>query len=126
MSQLEPKTMMCIAEELLSSAEKEMERSAEDVVTHLVCFNSRASISNFLKAYLLNEQIELVYPISLSSLLKQCQTVDARFDLLDLEDMHCRMEAHDQDYCLEYKQVDTCMKVAQQARSIVMSSAPAY
>ncbi len=126
MSQLEPKTIMCIAEELLFAAEKEMERSAEDVVTHLVCFNSRASISNFLKAYLLSEQIAIAHPVSLSSLLKQCQAVDARFDLLDLEDMHCRTEAHDQDYCLDYKQVDTCIKVAQQARSIVMSSAPSY
>ena len=97
------------ANELLAAAEHEDERSAEDVVTHLICTNSRLSLSNFLAGYLIRRQI-----------------LDARFDSIDLTPIHCRHEAHDKDYCLETTQVDACLRIAQQARDIVMTDTPAY
>lgn len=114
------------AHELLAAAEHEEERSAEDAVTHLICTNSRLSLSNYLAGYLIRRQIPVQHPVTLARLLEQCKSLDARFDSIDLTPVHCRHEAHDKDYCLETAQVDACLKIAQQARDIVMNDTPAY
>lgn len=114
------------AHKLLTAAEHEQDRAVEDVVTHLICVNSRQSLSNFLAGFILRRQIPVQHPVSLSSLLDQCKSLDARFESLDLSQVHCRFEKHDRDYCLESNQVDTCIKVAQQAREIIMSDTPPY
>jgi hypothetical protein len=114
------------ANELLDAAEHEQERSAEDVVTHLICTHSRLSLSNFLAGFLIRRQIQVHHPVSLVSLLEQCKDVDSRFDHLNLNQIHCRFEKHDKDYCLDHDQVDECLKAAQQARDIVLTETPAY
>jgi len=114
------------AKELLDAAEHEQERSAEDVVTHLICTHSRLSLSNFLAGFLIRRQIPVHHPVSLVSLLDQCKDLDSRFDQLNLNQIHCRYEKHDQDYCLDHDQVDECLKAAQQARDIVLTETPAY
>ena len=114
------------AKELLAAAEAEQERSAEDVVTHLICTNSRLSLSNFLAGFLIRRQIPVHHPVTLARLLEQCKAIDARFETLDLSTIHCRFETHDKDYCLETGQVDACLSVAQRARDIVMTDTPAY
>ena len=114
------------AVELLAAAEHEQERSAEDVVTHLICTHSRLSLSNFLAGFLIRRQIPVHHPVSLVSLLDQCREIDSRFDQLDLSQIHCRFEKHDTDYCLGLDQVDECLKAAQQARDIVLTETPAY
>ena len=112
--------------DLLNFAEREMKRSEEDVVTHLICSNARLALSNFLAGYLIRKQIPVHHPVTLSGLINQCKTIDARFDTIDLSPVHCRHETHDKDYCLETEQVDACLKIAQQARDIVMTDTPAY
>jgi len=119
-------TLLTIAEELLAAAENEKERAEADVVTHLICANSRQSLCSFLTGFLLRQHIAMDHPASLVSLLEQCKSVDARFESIDLSHVLCRFETHDLDYCLDLEQVDACIKVAQQARSIVMSNTPAY
>lgn len=122
----EPDKLFALAEELLFSAERENERSEEDVVTHLICVNSRQSIEKFLTGYLLRELVAIDEPSTLASLLAQCKLLDARFDMLNLEEVHCRFDTDERNYCLEHYEVDACIKVAQNTRSIVMTSSPAY
>ena len=126
MTAIHPDTFFTLAEELLVAAEHEMERSEEDLVTHLICNNSRQSLSNFLSGFLLQQNVSITHPATLASLLKQCQSLDARFELLDLSEMHCRHEIHSMSYCLDPRQVEMCIKVAQQARSIVTAETPPY
>jgi hypothetical protein len=114
------------AKELLNVAEHEHARSEEDVVTHLICSNSRLALSNFLAGYLIRRQIPVHHPVTLAGLLEQCKSIDARFEQIDLTPVHCRHETHDKDYCLEQDQVEACLKIAQQARDIVMTETPAY
>ena len=114
------------AKEMLEAAEHEQQRSAEDVVTHLICTHSRLSLSNFLAGFLIRRQIPVPHPVSLVSLLEQCKEIDSRFDQLNLSQIHCRFEKHDKDYCLDHDQVDECLKAAQQARDIVLTETPAY
>ena len=113
-------------QDLLSKAEHELERSEEDVVTHIICSNSRMALSNFLAGYLIRKQIPVHHPVTMVGLLEQCKSIDARFESIDLSLVHCRHETHDKDYCLEQDQVDICLKIAQQARDIIMTETPPY
>ena len=115
-----------IAEDLLLAAEHEQERADEDVVTHLICSNSRQSILHFLEGYLLNRNIPIDQPMTIASLQRQCRTIDARFEELSLDDIQCRFESHDRYYCLEHDHVDACLKTAQHVRSIVLEDTPGY
>lgn len=110
----------------LLSAENEMERSEEDVVTHLICTHSRLSLSNFLAGYLIRRGTAVHHPVTMASLLAQCSTLDARFESIDLSPIHCRFEPHDHTYCLGKEQVDACISIAQRVRDIVMTEPPAY
>ena len=114
------------ANELLDRAENEAERSAEDVVTHLICTNSRQSIANYLAGFLMQRNIPVQQPVTLQGLLDQCKEVDARFESMDMAPIHCRCKTTDDNYCLDNEQVDQCMSIAQQARSIVMSDTPGF
>lgn len=114
------------AQHLLAAAEHEDERSAEDAVTHLICTNARLSLSNFLAGFLIRRQIPVHHPVTLVHLLEQCKALDDRFASIDLTPVHCRHETHDKDYCLEIAQVGACLRIAQQARDIVMTDTPAY
>lgn len=121
-----PSSLIKIADDLLIAAEHEQQRAVEDVVTHLICSNSRKSIYNFLYGYLLNKNITIQHPISIASMQKQCEAIDPRFEWLDLEKVNCRYETHDRYYCLEHDNVDKCLKAAKDVRSIVMAETPGY
>lgn len=114
------------ADEMLSIVEREVGRSAEDVVTHLICTNARQAIANYLAGYLVGQKVEISPPVTMQGLLDQCKQLDPRFETIDLSPVHCRCKTHDNDYCLDLKQVNACMNVAQQARDIVMNSPPGY
>jgi hypothetical protein len=118
--------LFALAEELLNAAKHEQERAEEDVVSHLICANSRQSIANYLAGYLLQKNIPIEHPVSLVSLKEQCISLDARSELLDLGEINCRGDLKDRQYCLELDKVGTCLKIAQHTRSIVLAEIPGY
>lgn len=118
--------LLVYANELLIAAERETERSEEDVVTHLICTNARLSLANYLGGFLVQQEVAVAQPVTLQGLLDQCRGVDARFEEIDLTPIHCRCETHDNDYCMDMGQVKECMDLAQQVRAIVMKDTPGY
>ncbi len=118
--------LFTFAEELLIAAEHEQQRAEEDVVSHLICANSRQSISNYLAGFLLQKNVPIEHPVSIASLREQCKAIDARFELLDFSQFNCRWDNHDRNYCLEQDTVNECLKTAQHVRSIVMAETPGY
>jgi HEPN domain-containing protein len=118
--------MIEYANELLAAAEHESERSEEDVVTHLICVNSRQSIANYFAGFLIKQGIEPTKPVTLQGLLDQCKEVDALFDQVDLQPIHCRCDSNDEAYCMGMDQVSECLSIAQHARSIVMKDTPRF
>ena len=118
--------LLSSAEDLYKAAERESMRSREDVVTHLLCFNSRQSIINYLHSFLLKHNVEPLEPMTMANLLEQCCEIDARFELADISPINCRFETHDRDYCLERDQVDRCFLSATQVRNIVIADTPGY
>jgi len=115
-----------IADELLAAAEHEQERAEEDAVTHRICVHSRQAISNLLAGYLLQKNTPIEHPVSIESLQKQCQLIDARFEQLDLSPLNCRFDPRDLHYCLELENVNACFKTAQHIRSIIITETPGY
>ena len=118
--------LFTLAEELLLAAEHEQQRAEEDVVSHLICINSRQSISNYLAGFLLQKDIPIQHPVSINSLLEQCNAVDPRFEMLDLQPVECRCDVHDKQYCLDLNKVKSCLLIAQHVRSIVLAEIPGY
>ena len=114
------------ADELIRIAEHEQERAEEDVVTPLICHHARLAIYHLLKGYLLQRDIRILPPASIASLQQQCQAVDPRFDVLELDGMACRYEAPGKQYCIERDVVDHCLMAAQQVQSLVRSQVPGY
>ncbi len=112
--------MIEYANELLTAAEHESERSEEDVVTHLICVNSRQSLATYFAGFLIKQGETPRQPVTMQGLLDQCKDIDALFDQIDLSPIHCRCQTHDDDYCLEMDQVKECLSIAQHARSLVM------
>jgi hypothetical protein len=118
--------LFTFAEELLAAAEHEQQRAEEDVVSHLICNNSRQSISNYLAGFLLQKNVAIEHPVSMASLQEQCKAVDARFESLDFTVFNCRWDTHDRNYCLDQDLVNDCLKVAQHVREIVLAETPGY
>jgi hypothetical protein len=104
----------------LKDAKQELERSQEDVVVPMVCFNTRLSISNYLRGFLLAHGSLPVFPLTLEHLLAQCRHHDAAFHKLDFSSIECRHEDDDESYCLSTDKVEECVVIAEQTREIVL------
>ena len=114
-----PQTLFSEADQLLLAADREMNRSGEDVVTHLICSSSRQSIANYLMGYLIEKEVRFLYPISLNELLEKCKEIDPRFGQLDFTPIQCRFGMHDKDYCLDIEKVGECFRIAEQTQKLV-------
>ena len=114
------------ADQLLNTAVEELQRSEEDVTAYMVCHNSRQSIMNYLASFLLKNDVALKEPATMASLIKQCRKQDARFDLIDISQIHCRHDEGEEEYCLNIEKVNDCLRIAKQTRGMVVNDSPAY
>lgn len=126
MEKIDSDLLISEADRMLDSASEELQRSEEDVISHLVCINARQSIINYLIAYLTQNGVELNRPVTMAGLLDQCRSIDGRFELIDLTPINCRNKVEDDDYCLHVATVADCFRIAKQTRAITKDDAPAY
>jgi HEPN domain-containing protein len=113
--------MYSLADNYLMAAELEFEHNEKDVIPQLVCSNSRQSISFYLTAFLIQNDIAVEQPSTLESLLRQCQTVDPRFKWIDLSGVYCRLDSNEQRFCYGHHKVNSCLKTAQEVRAVIKS-----
>jgi hypothetical protein len=121
-----PEILVSEANKLVKIAKQEMDRSAEDVIAHTVCFNARQAIINYLSSYLINSGEVIQKPVTMESLLIQCRALDGRFDQVDISSIDCRHETDSEEYCLSVGKVNECLKAALQTKGIVTDEAPPY
>jgi len=114
------------ADQLLESANEEIQRSKEDVIAFMVCHNSRQSIINYLTSFLINNSETLKEPVTMASLMEQCRSVDGRFNLIDISSISCNHKVDDEDYCTNLTKVSECLQIAKQTRGIAVNDAPGY
>jgi hypothetical protein len=112
---------------LLAAAREEQDRSSEDVVTYLVCHNTRLAISNFLNSFLKSHGEE--YDDSaMDSLLSKCANIDGRFAEVDLAPILCRGDSVKKNdcYCYDAAKVAECLVIGEQLEKMVSSQMPAF
>lgn len=107
------------ADQLLELAVHELERSEEDVVIPMVCFNTRQSIVNYMRGFLLSRGTTPAEPLTLDHLHKQCKRIHPAFQALDFSSFDCQHEDDSESYCLSVHKVEECLKTAVQTQSIV-------
>ena len=106
------------ANQLLAEAQVQILKAEEDVVTHLVCQNSRKSMVNYLSGFLLQKGIEPQSTTSLTILKEQCKKLDPKFDLLDFSSMACRHEKQPEEFCMTIDEVGHCLTLAKQTKKL--------
>jgi hypothetical protein len=114
------------ADQLLERAFEEIQRSEEDVIAYMVCHNSRQSIVNYLASYLINNGESLKEPVTITTLMDQCRSLDGRFNLIDISQISCSHKADDEDYCTNVTKVTECLEIAKLTRGIAINDSPGY
>ncbi|MFD1095540.1 HEPN domain-containing protein [Salegentibacter chungangensis] len=103
----------------LDKAKEELERPQEDVVSFLVCKNAQFAIENFLKAYLLKNDIDPSGYKTVDSLYKKCRAVNKNFETVDLSGFNCKALDLNKKYCSDHPKVSKCYQLADDLNSFM-------
>jgi HEPN domain-containing protein len=96
----------------LKQANQELNRPEEDVVSWLVCQNAQHAIENYLKGYLLKNNIDPSEFDSIESMYHQCLKLNKEFQKVDLNDFTCNYAREDMAFCNDFNKVNHCFKLA--------------
>lgn len=96
----------------LEAAGEELCRPEEDVVSFLVCKHSQAAIENFLKGYLLKNDIDPEDYSNISGLYNKCLELNSNFSEIDLSNFTCKSYAPDSRSCTSISKVSGCFDIA--------------
>ncbi len=106
------------ADSKLNLARKEMFKAEENVVTHLVCQNSRESLRNYLSAFLMLKKIKFSPSESIPGLLKKCGQENKTFQKIDLTTLDCRYELEEERFCFAVNKAGYCLDTVEAAKQI--------
>jgi HEPN domain-containing protein len=96
----------------LDLAKEELLKPAEDIVSFSVCKNSQFAIENFLKGFLIKNNVELDLTETISTLYQKCLNTDKNFKDIDINAIGCKGHAIDSRYCTEIDSVSACFETA--------------
>ena len=96
----------------VSEANEELCRPEEDVVTVLVCKKAQRATENFLRGFLLQNNVEPGLNRTLDELYNQCIDINPNFSLVDLSNFECRILQLDSQQCNSLSKVNGCIETA--------------
>ena len=96
----------------LKEANEELFRPEEDVVSYLVCKNAQHAIENYLKGYLLKNDINPDRFRTIDRLYNECKRINKDFEKVNLSGFDCKAQDIHSKYCLEVSKVSNCYNVA--------------
>ena len=106
------KKLFNVAVEKLNEANNELFRPEEDVVSYSVCKNAQLAIENYLKGFLLENNVDPAEFVSIDELYEQCKLINSDFKKIDLSEINCKSHKIDTRYCNEVSKVSSCFDVA--------------
>lgn len=112
----EIKTKFEQADQFLESAQNELNRPAEDVVSYMVCRSVRKSISYYLMGFLLKNKTTFDEKDTVEVLLKKCQAINSKFNDLDLSPITF---TEDYEYSAEFNQMENGIDLAAYTKGLV-------
>ena len=96
----------------VSEANEELCRPEEDVVAVLVCKKAQRATENFLRGFLLQNNVEPGLNKTLDGLYHQCVDINPNFSLVDLSSFECRLLQLDSQQCNSLSKVNGCLETA--------------
>lgn len=96
----------------LKEANDELCRPEEDVVYQLVCYNSQLAIVNYLKGFLLQNEIETRIDESIHGLYEQCMAINKQFEEIHLSGFECNAHKDESQFCNQSNQFSRCFDIA--------------
>jgi hypothetical protein len=114
------------ADNLLLTAEGEVNRPSEDTVTLCTCQCTRKSAMEFLRTFLIQNEFSNFSENSLESLLSECKKIDLEFKSIDVACFSCKTLDNDcvGGYCLDIEKVNECFEKAKEIREFVLAKLP--
>lgn len=96
----------------LELAKEELLKPAEDMVSFSVCKNSQFAIENYLKGFLIKNNVEFDVNATIGALYDKCVGLDENFKNIEMSAIGCKNEAIDSRYCSEINSVSACFDTA--------------
>ncbi|WNH08323.1 HEPN domain-containing protein [Thalassobellus suaedae] len=100
------------AAQKLNQASKELFKPEDDIVTYLVCKNSQYAIENYLKGYLLKNEVDTTEYETIENLYEQCKKLNKKFEKVSLVGFDCKAHNLDSRYCNEVTKINNCFDIA--------------
>ena len=100
------------AVEKLKLANEELCRPQEDVVTPMICQNSRLAIEHYLKGYLVKYGRNPSEGETIESLFEQCKILNPRFESLGLNSLDCYPHKGVTQNCGGASKISKCYEMA--------------
>lgn len=100
------------ASKKLNEAKNELFKPNEDIIGYSICKNAQISIENYLKGYLVKNDIKIELNDTIGSLYNKCIAFDENFKEIDFSPIKCKNEAIDSRYCTEIKTLQDCFDTA--------------
>ena len=96
----------------LEIAKAELLKPAEDLVSFSICKNAQFAVENYLKGYLIKNNVTIDVSETISTLYNKCIAIDENFKEIDLSAIGCREQTIDSRYCTEINSVSACFDAA--------------
>ena len=109
--------------EELKSAEHELNRPKEDVVTLSVCIRIRKALTAMMKLYLMDKGIKYNKNGSLNETLTCCILADKQFENIDLSAINCSNNDESECegmHCQSTNKVSECIDVANKFKVLLL------
>ena len=94
----------------LKQASDELYRPEEDVVSYLVCQNSHTAIENYLKGFLIQNNIDPPDYPDVDSMYSKCKELNRNFEQINLSGHACESHTDGSVYC--NSKVSRCYELA--------------
>jgi len=107
----------------LEVAKEELLKPAEDIVSYSVCKNSQFAIENYLKGFLIKNNVDFDVNANIATLFDNCVSVEPRFSSLDLDAVACKNHTIDSRCCSEIDAVTACFDVADEIDTFLQKRA---
>ncbi len=96
----------------LQLAKNELFKPSEDIVTYSICKSSQFAIENYLRGFLIRNEIDISTNETIESLYNKCKDVDENFKNIDINAIGCKNHPIDSRYCSEINSVSACFDTA--------------
>ena len=96
----------------LQLAKNELFKPSEDIVTYSICKNAQFAIENYLKGFLIKNEVEIDLSDTIAILYDKCIAIDKNFNNIDINTIGCKDHAIDSRYCSEINSVSACFDTA--------------